>query len=248
VPHIIRVDSVSSTNSILKQLVADGAKEGTVVVAKQQTAGRGRAERQWHSPLGGLYFSLMVRPPPMRRPTDLALLTGAAMAQTVKRFFSPEIPVGVKWPNDVLIQGKKVGGVLCEALGTGKTTEIIIGVGININTPASELTAFSHIPFQASSFCEVSSGKHFDLEEVLQTFLAIFFEIYETYLQDGFRFVQNLWERECLLLGKKIELNENDSKIQGTFLGIDGQGALVISTPDGNRRSFVTGEITCCWY
>lgn len=256
VPHIIRLNSVPSTHSALKQRVIEGANEGTVVLANEQTSGRGRAERQWHSPPGGLYFSFLVKPPLMRRPTDLALLCGAAMAQTVKKFFPAEIAVGVKWPNDVLIQGKKVGGVLCEALGAGETLAVIIGVGLNINTPASELTAFSHRPFQATSFLEVSSGKQFELEEVFQTFLGIFFTLYENYLQQGFSLVQSVWEKECLFLGKKIELKEtghraiqdSEAVIQGTFLGIDEQGALVVSTADGDRRSFVTGEITCCWF
>jgi BirA family biotin operon repressor/biotin-[acetyl-CoA-carboxylase] ligase len=256
VPHIIRLDSVSSTQSELKQRVAEGAQGGTVVVAKQQTEGRGRAERHWHSPVGGLYFSILLKPSLMIRLTDLALLSGTAMAQTVKKYVPREIPVGVKWPNDVLIQNKKVGGVLCEASMAGEVTSVFIGVGLNINIPPSELTDFSHRPFKATSFLEVLPDNHFALEDVLQTFLRIFFNLYDQYLKEGFRSVQVAWEKECLFLGKKIELKETGirsskepgTSVQGTFLGIDEQGALVVSTSDGDRKSYVTGEITCCWY
>ncbi len=256
VPQIFRYESIASTNSTLKERALQGAQEGTVIVAKQQTLGRGRGERQWHSPAGGLYLSLLLTPNFTIRPTDLALLAGAVMTQTVKSFFPSSLSVGVKWPNDCLIQGKKVGGVLCETIGEPTRLAIIVGVGININVPSSELKAFDSRPFKATSFLEVSQGKSFELDKVLESFLKFFFKAYEVYQLEGFRFIQTLWEKECLFIGKKIELKEtglslgkniNSASIQGTFLGIDESGALVLSTSQGERKSFVTGEITCCW-
>ena len=256
VPHIIKFDSIASTNTTLRALVNTGVPEGTVVVAKSQTSGRGRGDRVWSSPEGGLYFSLLLKAPQLNRPTDLALLAGAVMAKTVKQFVSSSQSVGVKWPNDCLLQGKKVGGVLCEALGEGCTAPLIIGVGINVNVASTHLIPFQERPFKATSLLEFSSGQRFDLDLVLQTFLKIFFEKYETYLQRGFGFIQSFWEGECLFLGKQIELKNTGvpqekmsptGSIRGTFLGIDEQGAIVVSDGQGQRLRFVTGELICCW-
>ncbi|MFM8313073.1 MAG: biotin--[acetyl-CoA-carboxylase] ligase [Deltaproteobacteria bacterium] len=256
VPNLIRYESLESTNSTLKKLAESGAAEATVVVALQQTSGRGRVNRNWHSPLGGLYFSILLRPKTDGRITDFSLLTGAAMAQTVKRFFPQSIAVGVKWPNDCLLGNKKVGGVLCESIGVGHSAALIIGVGLNVNIPPSELVAFSDRPFQATSFMEASQGKVFELESVLENFLQVFFHQHEQYLSYGFSFVQNSWEKNCLLMGHKIKIRNTGlpeerelghGYIEGTFLGIDEQGALVLSDSHGNRRSLVTGEVICCW-
>lgn len=256
VPHIIKFDSVDSTNSLLKELAQKGANEGTVVVATTQHAGRGRGGRIWHSPEGGLYFSLLLKSYPNRRPTDMALLAGAVMAQTVKHFCPQPCLVGVKWPNDCLLEGKKVGGVLCEAIDHGDSAALIIGVGININTPLSELEPFMGRPFGATSLREGCGGKCFELESILERFLKVFFEHYPKYLEEGFLFLQTLWERECLFIGKNVELRntgtteeskDNVGGVRGTFLGIDEQGAIVLSDSCGNRRSYVTGEMTCCW-
>lgn len=256
VPHIYRFDSLGSTNTKLKELASQGAGHGTVVVAVSQSMGRGRGDRVWTSPPGGLYFSILLKANATQRATDLSLLTGAVMAQTVKRFCPKASSVGVKWPNDCLLEQKKVGGVLSELVGDGRDALLIIGVGLNINIKASELADYQNRPFGATSFLENSAGQPFNLEDILQFFLKLFFQTYEAYQFRGFSFIQNLWEKECLFMGKIVEMRntgltqEKESStgtIRGTFLGIDEQGALVLSNAQGERQSFVTGELTCCW-
>lgn len=227
-----------------------------MIVAEQQTFGRGRGDRQWYSPLGGLYLSVLLKPSKFVQVTDFSLLAGVALSQTVKSFVPPEDQVGVKWPNDCLLNGKKVGGVLCEVLGERRNFSVIVGVGLNVNTPIEELKSFEHRPFQATSMERTCPSSAIKIDEVLKKFLDVFFKCYEDYLSKGFRFVQNLWEKECLFIGKKIELRETGlasetanigPSTQGIFLGIDERGALVLSQGHGERKSYVTGEITCYW-
>lgn len=256
VPHILRYESLASTNTTLKELSRSGAQAGTVILAKQQTQGRGRTDRSWSSPQGGLYFSLLLKSDQMHRTTDLPLLAGAVLSHTVKRTLPSHLSIGVKWPNDCLLEGRKVGGVLCESTGDGRDAALIIGVGLNVNIPATQLVAFQERPFKATSFLECSPGKVFDLDAILQAFLGIFFQAHEKYMDKGFRFLQNYWEKECLLIGREVELKntglnqEKESSTgsnRGRFLGIDEQGALVLSKAEGDRQHFVTGELTCCW-
>lgn len=227
-----------------------------MIVADQQTFGRGRGDRHWHSPVGGLYLSLLLKPSKFVQVTDFSLLAGVTLSQTVKSFVPSEDRVGVKWPNDCLLNGKKVGGVLCEVLGERGDFSVIVGVGLNVNTPLEALKPFEHRPFQATSMKRTSTLSAIKIDDVVERFLDLFFRGYEEYLSKGFGFVQNLWEKECLFIGKKIELRETGlasktetvgTSIQGIFLGIDERGALVLSQGHGERKSYVTGEITCYW-
>lgn len=256
VPQIFKFPSVDSTNLILKQKALQGAFEGTVVVAKEQTLGRGRTDRSWYSPQGGLYFSILLKPTQSLSTTDLPLLAGLAMSQTVKTCLSPEDSVGVKWPNDCLLNGRKVGGVLCEVVGGANDSSVIVGVGINVNIPVEDLKPFEHRPFKATSMFAASSCVPLAVDLVLEKYLEIFFELYRDYLSRGFSFVKKLWEQECLFLGKSLELRETGlpeestqptQAIRGVFLGIDERGALVLSQDSGVSKSYVTGEITCYW-
>src|SRR5438309_1430776 len=113
-PKILTFDTVDSTNAKARELAAKGAAEGTVIVAKQQTAGRGRNKRTWHSPEGGLYLSILLHPKEAKKVTDLSILAGVALAQGVTEFLPKSKDVSLKWPNDCLIGWKKVGGILCE--------------------------------------------------------------------------------------------------------------------------------------
>lgn len=255
-PQILKIPSIDSTNKWLKERALSGAPEGTVVLAEMQTLGRGRSERLWHSPLGGLYFSVLIKPKSLDRPTDFSLMAGIAMSQTVKFFLPREGGVGVKWPNDCLLHGKKVGGVLCEVVGDPTDYSVIVGIGLNVNTSLEELKEFEHRPFKAASMKAASNNASFVIDEVCEKYLDYFFTLYECYLERGFSVIQSLWEKECLFLGKKIELtetglsqrSENLAKtVQGIFLGIDERGALVVSQGPGDRRSYVTGEVSCYW-
>jgi len=130
------LDTAPSVLDVAHELAAGGAAHGTLVVAERQTAGRGRQGRVWHSPPGGLWLAVVIRPTVRPTPGPLALRVGLAVAETLAGFLPGRSRLGVKWPNDLLLDGKKVGGVLCEARWrSGEARWVAVGVGINMTNP-----------------------------------------------------------------------------------------------------------------
>jgi BirA family biotin operon repressor/biotin-[acetyl-CoA-carboxylase] ligase len=257
-PEIHRFDVLDSTNTKMKELVTKGVSEGAVVVAAEQTGGRGRGKRVWHSPAGGLYFSTLLYPRDSKHVTDLPILAGAAVAQAVKDLLPKHKDVSVKWPNDCLIGWKKVGGILCENLGEERLGLCVIGIGLNVNIPIEALEPFKENPFSATSFLSETSGGQFELDKVLDVVTKKLFTLYRLYQKEGFGPIKFLWEKNCKFIGKKIELRdsgwrESDRKMGGpgltvgTFLGIDETGAIVLSNQKGEYHHYYTGEISCFW-
>ena len=262
IPNIIQFDSLTSTNAYAREIALKGGNlEGTVIVAKTQTAGRGRGSHIWHSPNGGLYFSILLYAKDRRRTTDLSILAGIAVAQAVKEVLPKSLDISVKWPNDCLVGWKKIAGILCESLGEKAGDICVVGVGINVNVERKELVSFEKNPFGVTSFKMENPGGSYDLNEVLQMTLSKLLNLYALYHDKGFQPIQFLWEKNCHFIGKKIELRESgwreeDIKTNvkepmgitvGTVLGIDEDGALVLSNARGERRRYVSGEMTCFW-
>lgn len=258
-PTIHRFDELNSTNTKLKELSAKGATEGTVVVAAKQTAGRGRGSHLWHSPVGGLYFSALLFPRSARHLPELSILAGLALAQGVKESLPKSVDVTLKWPNDCLVNWKKVGGVMSEAVGNPAGGACVVGIGVNINLSEKDLEPFQKNAFQATSF-QITGGSAFDVEPVFQVVLKKLFTIYHLYQEQGFNPIRYLWERNCQFIGKRVELRElgwqdhsanppagEVGVTSGTMVGIDEQGALVLSNVRGERHSYINGEITCFW-
>ena len=255
-PSILKFDELASTNLKMKELVIDGLAEGSVVTALQQTHGKGRGSHLWHSPLGGLYSSVLLYPKESKRATDLALLAGLAVAQAVKQLLPKSVDITVKWPNDTLINFKKVSGVLLEALGERHQYAVIVGMGINININPKELVAFQQRPFGATSFIAETGEGDYEIDQCLSVVLQKLFALYQIYHTQGFGPIQYLWEKNCLFIGKQVELRESGWRpedgnragmTRGSMLGIDETGALVLSNAKGERRQYTTGEITCYW-
>lgn len=255
-PKVLQFESLESTNLKARELAMAGAAEGTVVIAGEQGKGRGSGKRVWHSPKGGLYVSVLLYPKKDRRPTDLAILAGAAMAQAVKEILPKAADVSLKWPNDCLIGWKKVGGILCESLGEEYGNFCVLGIGLNINIPKSELEPFLQNPFSATSF-QIETGGEFPVSQVAQILLRKLFALYGVYQEHGFENIRFIWEKNCHLIGKRVELKnsgwrenplpEGQKGVLGTFEGIDEHGGFVLSNSRGERRGYVTGEITCFW-
>ncbi len=259
-PQILRFDSLDSTNLKARELAKSGAaSEGTVIVARRQTAGRGRGHHTWHSPEGGLYCSFLVFPKQPKRLTDLPILAGVALAQAVKQTLPKSVETTLKWPNDVLLNWKKVGGILCEALGEECFNLCVVGIGLNVNIGKTDLGTFEKNPFGATSF-QVETGGPFEMDQILGVLATKFFTLYRLYQEEGMEPIRYLWEHNCAFVGKRVELTEsgvretkpNDEEPQpgvtvGTVLGIDESGGLVLSNAKGERRSYFTGAITCYW-
>ncbi len=233
---------VASTNDWAKELEALGAPEGTVVMAETQTAGRGRFGRRWFSPKGGLWFSLILKP--MLRPEEtvkLVFLASLAATETLRGLYG--LKAETKWPNDVLVDGRKVCGILSEMKTTGERVECaIIGVGVNANFDV-ESTFSQELKAYATSL-QTLLGKQVALEELFRVLLEKMESFYMVFLTEGFTQILEKWKSYASFLGSKVEVSSEGEKLEGTALDVDRDGALVLRLEDGSVRRVFVGELS----
>lgn len=250
-PVVHFFNELDSTNSKLKELALLGAPEGTLIVAKRQTQGRGRLGRVWHSPEGGFYASVLLYPLVPKRITDLPFLVGVAVTQTLQQVLPKSLEVSLKWPNDVLVNKKKIAGILSEAFGENEFYGAIVGVGININTPPKELEAFQKNAFQATSVAALTEGENLPTEEILNIFKVKLFNLYRLYQEKGFVPIHTLWEKNCKMMGKKIQVRDVEPRgetIEGILWGLSDRGGMVVENAKKEKVEIISGELACCWY
>ena len=232
-------DEVASTNDLAKELAAQGAPEGTLVVAEAQTGGRGRLGRQWDSPPGtGLYVSLLLRPklPPTEMP-QITLTTAVAVARAVTRVTG--VTPGIKWPNDLLLAGKKLGGILTEMeTESEQIRHLVVGLGLNVNNPAfpAELS-----PLATSLL--LATGRPHSRLKILQAWLEEFEELYGRFLAREFAGILDEWRRLTVTLGSRVTVRQGPVTICGQALEVAPDGALLVETAAGEVVRVTSGEI-----
>lgn len=234
------VDSTGSTNADLARAARNGAPEGTVLCARNQTAGRGRQGRTWVSGKGdGLYFSLLLRPAvePLVAAT-LPLAVGLAVAEAIEPFVGNR--VAVKWPNDILVGGRKICGILCEMEADGGgVRHVIAGIGLNVNLDVARLPA--DVAPVATSMRAVA-GRVFDERDVLRAVLASLDKVYTAWLDGGLEAVlPRLRERDALL-GRRVSMGLSGKPVEGVAAGIASSGALLLRKSDGAVEEVFSGE------
>lgn len=235
-PFVVHVrDIVDSTNDEAKSLAEAGAPDGSVVWAREQSAGRGRYARQWRSPPGNLYMSALLRPAvPPARTTELGFVASLAMAQTVEAF-QPH-PARLKWPNDVLVNGQKISGILLEGQFKGmEVAWVIAGIGINV-TYAPDNPAY---PATSLAAC---GGGDIEVRRVLEQLLARLGAGLEVWREQGFAAVRDAWMARAARLGETVTVRIDGEPLSGRFAGLDHDGALLMETEAGARR-ITTGEV-----
>jgi len=234
---------VSSTNIVLRGLAARGAVEGTVVLAEEQVHGRGRRGRAWFSPPGlNLYASILFRPQiDLREVPRFSLIASLALTDAIR---AEGLPARIKWPNDVLVDGRKVAGTLVEAADpAGSPPHVIVGVGINVNVDDEALrTALRHEAREATSLRE-AAGREIDRN----LFAAALLNHLETWLgvarAHDWEALLAAWRERDGLCGRRVEVREAGPAWQGRARGIDGEGYLKIETEEGKVRSVISGEV-----
>ncbi|MCX6826012.1 MAG: biotin--[acetyl-CoA-carboxylase] ligase, partial [candidate division Zixibacteria bacterium] len=235
--------TVQSTNSIASQLAANGAPEGTMVIAERQTRGRGRMGRQWYSPeKKGLYCSIILCPKlhPTLAP-GISLMTATALADTISSY--DDMDVKIKWPNDILISGRKVSGILTElSAELDRINYVIVGVGININQKMSDFP--EELRNKATSV-RIGIKEKIRRVEFLQKFLLNFENEYRIFKKSGLEQVRKKILKYSFLHNKEIKLKSGRKLICGTVIDIDKVGQLVVDTKDG-IFAFNAGEVTTC--
>jgi len=237
---------VSSTNAALRQLAAAGAAEGTVVLAETQTAGRGRMGQMWFSPPEvNLYASVLFRGSlALAQAPVFSLIAGLALSDAVAEFGA--LPV-IKWPNDVLVDGRKIGGALAECSShEGKVEYLILGVGVNLNVEPDALrAALGSAADAATSLC-AATGRTVDRS----AFAAAYLNALETWTwrfrAQGPAAVLAGWRDRDFLTGRRVEIRGHGVPIIGRVSGLDEQGHLIVRGSLGERRVVSTEEICFC--
>jgi len=233
--------SVGSTNEFAYRRAAQGEREGVLVIAEEQTKGRGRKSRQWDSPFNkGLWFSLILRPNlPALKAGLLPYLAGVSVAQAVEIFFN--LQPDLKWPNDLLFHGQKFCGVLSEVeFKNGTINFIILGIGINVNHKSDEFPE----PYrnQATSL-RIVSNRRVDRADFLAEVLLCLENNYKHTMEHGFEKILNEWKKRCFQFGKEIVIVQDETKLEGIFENIDSEGCLLLRTASGELKKIVTGDI-----
>ncbi len=235
-------DEIESTNVEAKRLAAAGAPEGTVVVAESQSAGRGRLGRRWTSPAGkGLLFSALLRPPLGMADAHLLTIVAAAAACDAIESLVP-VNVRIKWPNDLFIDDRKVGGILLEAAGEQDAIDwVVIGIGLNVNTEYSELPVALR---RTAVSLKVASGQPVDRSELLARLLLALEESYLDAARNGFDGALGRFRERDYLLKRCVSVQTRRGPVVGEAAGIDEKGALLVQLPHRHIQRFHSGDVT----
>ena len=235
--HLIRRDEVGSTNDEAKRLAYAQAPEGTLVWAASQNAGRGRRGRPWVSPPGNLYLSLLLRPVcPALQAAQLGFVTAHALGEALTPLLG-RAPVTYKWPNDVLVSGHKIAGILLESeMSSGELVEfVIIGMGVNV-AAAPEATEYPATSLRAERVSNVTPGL------LLAGFAHHFEYWYANWRTEGFAPIRHAWLARAGGLGEPVQVRLEKATLLGRFLDLDEEGALVLEG-EGGRRRIAAGEV-----
>ncbi len=231
--------SLGSTNDLLKELATQGAPEGTLVIADEQTAGRGRLGRKWLAPPGtSLLMSLLFRPHlASNQAQQLTMICSLAIADAIERL--TDLSVDLKWPNDIFIRGKKVGGILTESGAIGELLDyIVVGIGLNVNVDFSTLPELRNMA--TSLYREL--GREVSRLELLWAILEGIEARYKS-LRKG-KSPHEEWAARLITLACQVQVTTPQEVLVGWAEGVDADGALILRTPDGRRKRILAGDVT----
>jgi BirA family biotin operon repressor/biotin-[acetyl-CoA-carboxylase] ligase len=239
----IRVfQETTSTNDVIEKLARDKVKEGVVVFAEAQTKGRGRLGRKWVSPARkGLWFSILLRPD--LRPQEATQLT-VASATALRRAIETNtgIKANIKWPNDILIGGKKVAGILTElSAEVDRVKHIILGIGVDVNLTAAELPADLR---RIATSLRIESGKTISRADLAVEILRELDIDYVRVTTGNFESIAHEWEEHCRTIGEPVTIQVGERRIHGRAESLDDDGALLLRTEHGRLERVIGGDVT----
>jgi BirA family biotin operon repressor/biotin-[acetyl-CoA-carboxylase] ligase len=240
--RILYREEVTSTQDEAGEAARRGAEEGVIVISERQTKGRGRKGRLWASPpREGVYFSTILRP--NLRPSQIIqipLIAGVAVCKAIRRV-TPLEP-RIKWPNDITIGGKKVGGILAEmSCDIDRVDHIVLGIGVNVNTECSLLPE----PTRgiATSLAE-GCGEYVSRVRLVQSLLAEFDALYRTFLVSGFDTLREEWKALDSTVGSWVKVSGAEEEMKGKALDIDGEGFLLVRKENGDVKRIISGDVS----
>ena len=238
--EIVHLAETASTNTLAMDLAHKGAAEGTVVIAEAQTGGKGRLGRSWASPQGNLYLSVILRPAvPVHKAPLITLMGAVAVAAAVRE--QVKVPAGIKWPNDILIDGKKVSGLLTEmSAEPDRIRHIVLGIGVNVNRDVRELAPDVR---RTATTLAAAAGAPVDRTSFAKALLARLDHWYQRFLKNEAEVIE-AWKELNVTLGSRVAVTGAGAKLEGLARGVDAEGRLIIKLDDGTLRQVSAGDVT----
>jgi len=235
-------EEISSTNDEAFRLGLAGAPEGTALIANSQSAGKGRMQRVWHSPAGSnIYTSIILRPQiePARAP-QISILAGVAVADVLESYCPDRIKL--KWPNDVLIDGKKVCGVLSQIkTAVSEVDFIVLGMGINVNISYNQFP--EEIRNLATSLA-IETGREISRQELIISLYENITKWYKQLIQNGFGPIKEKWRSLTPMIGKPVQVMFGEEAVSGKAIGLDDDGSLILLAAGNKEIKVSAGEAT----
>lgn len=240
--EIIYFDEIESTNEYAKELAEHGDLEGTLIIADHQKTGRGRLDRKWYSPRNvNLYFSIILRPKINVR--DVNILTLISSISTVDTISEYGIKPYIKWPNDVVVNGRKISGVLTEINTKKETVDyVVVGVGINLNLTRKDLGEQENLSEIATSMY-IESGSLIDRNRFLINFIDNIDSTYVEYTENGKDIIVQKWMERWNGLNRKVIVRLDNESFFAKCKGLDESGYLVVEKPNGDKYTVYSGDV-----
>lgn len=228
-----QMGAVDSTNTIARERAEKGCREGLVLVAASQTGGKGRMGREFHSPEGGLYLSIVLRPDVSPSQAGIIpLLAGLAVSKAISTTVLKE--TSLKWPNDVLMDGKKVCGILNEAVVKKERLEyMVVGIGINVNSTLDQLP--DEIRETAGTLKD-QTGETVDISDLFRNLICFLDMLYLQYISGDVATILDSWSERSSTIGKQVRIHTGSEIIEGKALGLDQSGALLLGSGNSLQR------------
>ena len=238
--EIVHRAETGSTNTLAMDLAQKGAADGTVVIAETQTGGKGRLGREWASPRGNLYLSVILRPAvPVHKAPLITLMGAVAVAAAVREHL--KVPAGIKWPNDILVSGKKVAGLLTEmSAEPDRIRHIVLGIGVNVNMDVRELPPDVR---RTATTLAAEKGTRVDRTALLKELLAGLDKWYQRFLTNEAD-VLEAWKGLNVTLGSRVAVSGAGTTLEGFARGVDAEGRLILKLDDGTLRQVSAGDVT----
>ncbi|HAV62682.1 MAG TPA: biotin--[acetyl-CoA-carboxylase] ligase [Verrucomicrobiales bacterium] len=240
--EIIVYRETASTNDIVERLAREGAAEGLVVFAESQSKGRGRLGRRWHSPPGmGLFFSVLLRP--KLRPMEATQLTVAAATALVRAIDRTSgVRAEIKWPNDLLVDGRKLAGVLTELSAELDTIKhVTLGIGLDVNQSAAD---FPPELRSIATSLRIASGQRVMRPDLATAVLQELGKDYARIVRGDFEQVADEWEARCTTIGRNVVIRVGDREVRGRAESLDHDGALIVRTQHGRQERIIGGDVS----
>jgi BirA family biotin operon repressor/biotin-[acetyl-CoA-carboxylase] ligase len=234
-------EQTTSTNDVAEKLARDGVKEGVAVFAESQTKGRGRLGRAWMSPLRkGLWFSVLLRPDlPPQETTQLTILSATAIRRAIKTVTG--LSAEIKWPNDLLLRGRKVAGILTElSAELDRVRHVIVGIGVDVNQDAQ---GFPGELRKTATSLKIESGAEVSRPELAVEILRELDHDYARLGPGKFSEVADEWEAACVTIGRNVTVHAGDRRFKGRAESLDDDGALLIRTEHGHLERVMGGDV-----